>query len=162
MVGNGIGWMIIVLNQIQKSMCKIIIILYILLCNVTYGQECSPFYKPKSYTLDKNKSAAIGYVACLHARGVVAEVGYDKLFLGILAMGQRHHGATYTFLQYEVPFDRFRVYIGPAYKLNHDPRLIIGRVGLDLKLYKKFYATGSILQINQNLNYLHVGFKVLI
>ena len=146
----------------QKSMGKIVIILYTLLCSVAYGQECSPFYKPKSYTLDKNKSAAIGYVACLHARGVVAEVGYDKLFLGILAMGQGHYGATYTFLQYEVSFDKFRVYIGPAYKLNHDPGLIIGRVGIDLKLYKKLYATGSILQINQNLNYLHVGFKTLI
>lgn len=99
-------------------------------------------------------------MACLHARGVVAEVGYDRVFLGLLAMGKGHHGATYTFLQYEFPIRESRIYIGPAYKLNHDPRFIIGRVGLDLKLFKNLYGTASILQVKKDLNYLHVGFKL--
>ena len=143
-------------------MYKIAVILYTLLCSIAYGQECNPYYTPKNYILDKNKSAAIGYVACLHARGIVAEVGYDNVFLGVLAMGQRHYGATYTFLQYEVPFGRSRVYAGPAYRLNNNPNIIIGRVGIDFKIYKRFWVTGSILQIDRNLNYLHVGFKILI
>lgn len=144
-------------------MCKkIILILYILVSSNLYGQECNPYYTPKNYILDKNKSAAIGYVACLHARGVIAEVGYDKMFLGILAMGKGHHGAAYTFLQYEVPFGRSRIYAGPAYRLNHNPSLIIGRAGGDFKIYKKVWATAGVLQINRNLNYLHVGLKIII
>lgn len=141
-------------------MYKITLIICMLLSSIVYGQDCNPFYKPKHYTLDKNKSAAIGYVACMHARGVVAEVGYDKMFLGILAMGKGHHGATYTFLQYEVPFGRSRVYAGPAYRLNHDPTLIMGRAGTDIRIYKRLWLTAGVLQINRNLNYLHVGFKI--
>ncbi len=141
-------------------MCKIAVILYTLLCSIAYGQECNPYYNPKNYILDKNKSAAIGYVACLHARGIVAEVGYDNVFLGVLAMGKGHHGATYTFLQYEVPFGRSRLYGGPAYRLNNNPTLIMGRVGADLKIYKRLWATAGVLQIDRNLNYLHVGLKI--
>lgn len=139
---------------------RIALVLSILITSITFGQDCSPFSKPHHYELDKNKSASIGYVACLHARGVIAEVGYDKMFLGILAMGKGHHGATYTFLQYEVPFGRSRIYGGPAYRLNHNPTLIMGRVGADLKIYKRLWATAGVLQINRNLNYLHVGFKI--
>jgi hypothetical protein len=128
----------------------------------SFGQECSPYRTPKHWELSKAKSGAIGYVACLHARGVVAEVGYDNVFIGVLAMGKGHHGATYSFLQYEFAIRESRIYGGPVYRLNHDPTLIIGRVGGDLKLFSRVYATASILQINRNLNYLHVGLKIVI
>ena len=143
-------------------MYKLIVILYTLLCNIAYGQQCNPYQTPKNYILDQNKSAAVGYVACLHARGVVAEVGYDNVFVGILAMGQGHHGATYSFIQYEVPFGRSRIYGGPAFRLNHNPSLIMGRVGTDLRIYKRLWVSVSVLQINRNLNYLHAGFKTVL
>lgn len=139
---------------------RIAVVLCILISSIAFSQECNPFYKPNHYELDKNKSASIGYVACLHARGVIAEVGYDRMFLGVLAMGKGHHGATYTFLQYEVPFGRSRLYGGPAYRLNQNPTLIMGRAGADLKIYKRLWATAGVLQINRNLNYLHVGLKI--
>jgi len=142
------------------------LLLTLILCigvhNISFGQECNPYKTPKHWELSKAKSGAIGYVACLHAKGVVAEVGYDKMFIGVLAMGEGHHGAAYSFLQYEIPFGRSRLYGGPAYRLNHNPTLIIGRVGGDLKLFSRVYATASILQINRNLNYLHVGLKIVI
>lgn len=143
-------------------MYKLIVILYALLCNIAYTQECNPYKSPNDYILDRNKSAAVGYVACIHATGVVAEVGYDRLFIGILAMGQGHHGAAYSFLQYEIPYGRSRTYIGPAYRLNHNPSLLIGRVGFDYKLYKRVYSSASVIQINRNLNYLHVGLKIIL
>jgi hypothetical protein len=127
-----------------------------------WSQECSPYHNIPTYKLSNNKSGGIGYVACLHAKGVVAEVGYDKLFVGVLAMGQGHHGATYSFLQYEFAIRELRIYGGPAYRLNHNPSLIIGRVGIDVPIYKRLYTTASILQINKNLNYLHVGLKLVI
>lgn len=127
-----------------------------------YGQECSPYRTPKNYILDKNKSGAIGYVACLHARGVVAEVGYNDVFVGILAMGKGHHGATYSFVQYEFAIRELRIYGGPAYRLNNNPSLITGRIGADLKIYKRIWTTTSILQINRNLNYLHIGIKTVL
>ena len=141
---------------------KLIAILYILLCNIAYAQDCSPYKSPKNYLLDHNKSAAIGYVACLHAAGVVAEVGYDRIFAGVLAMGDGHHGATYSFFQYEIPYGRSRMYIGPAYRLNNNPSLLIGRAGFDYRLYKRVYSSASVLQINRNLNYLHVGIKIIL
>ena len=143
-------------------MYKLIVILYALLYNIAYGQQCNPYQTPKNYILDQNKSAAIGYVACLHAAGVVAEVGYDNVFVGVLAMGQGHHGATYSFVQYEVPFGRSRIYAGPAYRLNHDPGLLVGRIGTDLRIYKRLWVSVSVLQINRNLNYLHAGFKTVL
>lgn len=127
-----------------------------------HGQECSPYRTPKNYILDKNKSGAIGYVACLHARGVVAEVGYNDVFVGILAMGKGHHGATYSFVQYEFAIRELRIYGGPAYRLNNNPSLITGRIGADLKIYKRIWTTTSILQINRNLNYLHIGIKTVL
>jgi len=90
----------------------------------------------------------------------VAEVGYDKMFVGVLAMGKGHYGATYSFLQYEYKVNKLRIYGGPAYRLNHNPSLIIGRFGVDIKISKIFYVTGSILQVNSNLNYFHAGIKV--
>lgn len=143
-------------------MYKVAVILYTLLCNIAYGQQCNPYHTPKNYILDQNKSAAIGYVACLHARGVVAEVGYDNVFVGLLAMGEGHHGAAYSFVQYEIPFGRSRIYGGPAYRLNHDPGLLVGRVGTDLRIYKRLWVSVSVLQINRNLNYLHAGFKTVL
>jgi hypothetical protein len=124
------------------------------------GQECNPYHLVPKYELSQKKSAGVGYVACLHARGVVAEVGYDNVFMGVLAMGKGHHGSTYTFLQYEFAIRELRIYGGPAYKLNNDPGLILGRVGADLCLYKGLYGSASILQINRNLNYLHIGLKI--
>ena len=138
------------------------LILHIAIHNISFGQECSPYKTPKHWELSEAKSGAIGYVACLHARGVVAEVGYDKVFVGILAMGQGHHGATYSFLQYEFAIRELRIYGGPAYRLNNNPSLITGRIGADLKIYKRIWTTASILQINRNLNYLHVGLKLVI
>jgi hypothetical protein len=129
---------------------------------VMWSQECSPYRTIPSYNLSSNKSGAIGYVACLHAKGVVAEVGYKNVFTGILAMGQGHHGATYTFLQYEFAIRESRIYLGPAYRLNHNPSLLIGRAGIDVPIYKRLYTTASILQVNKNLNYLHVGLKLVI
>lgn len=126
------------------------------------AQECSPYHPVKNFSLSDKKSGAIGYVACLHARGVVAEVGYDNIFGGILAMGKGHHGSTYTYLQYEFAIRELRIYAGPAYKLNNNPGLIIGRFGADLQLYKPLYATASILQVHKELNYFHFGFKLVI
>lgn len=126
----------------------------------TNTQECYPYHLIPKYEYSDKKSFGLGYVACLHAKGIVAEVGYDKMFVGVLAMGKGHHGATYSFLQYEYEVDRLRIYGGPAYRLNHNPSLIIGRFGIDIKISKIFYVTGSILQVNSNLNYFHAGIKV--
>ena len=141
---------------------KLLLILLIAMCNKGYAQECTPYQSPKNYILDDNKSAAVGYVACLHARGVVAEVGYDNIFVGVLAMGKGHHGATYSFLQYEFAIREVRIYGGPVYKLNHNPGLVIGRAGIDTRMYKRLWLTASVLQINRNLNYLHVGVKAVL
>ncbi len=125
-------------------MRKIIWILLLLSFNLK-SQECSPFYKIPSYELSPNKSAAIGYVACLHARGIVAEVGYSNIYIGLLAMGENHNSDTYTFLQYDYPLKNLRFYEGPAYRI-----------------YKRILGTASILQINPQLNYLHTGFKLIL
>ena len=138
-----------------------IILTLILLTSSISAQECSPYHKVKHIKHNAPKSGGIGYVACLHARGVVAEVGYDNMFIGVLAMGKGHHGSTYTFLQYEFAIRELRIYGGPAYKLNNDPGLVVGRVGADVRLYKSLYGSASVLQINKDLNYLHVGFKII-
>lgn len=124
------------------------------------AQECNPYHIIPKYEYSGNKSFGLGYVACLHARGVVAEVGYDKVFLGLLSMGKGHHGAAYSFVQYDYKVNRFRLYGGPAYRLNNNPQLIIGRAGIDLKMYSDLYTTLSILVINKDLNYIHFGFKI--
>ena len=147
---------------LHTRLYKLLVILLIAICNITYAQECTPYQTPKNWQLDKNKSAAIGYVACFHARGVVAEVGYDRMFVGILAMGEGHQGASYSFLQYEFLIRELRIYGGPVYRLNHDPRLLIGRIGADYRLYKNLYSTFSVLQVNRNLNYIHVGVKAVL
>lgn len=139
---------------------KKIILMLILTALTSKAQECNPYHLIPKYQYSDKKSFGLGYVACLHARGVVAEVGYDNIFVGILAMGQGHHGATYSFLQYEKEIGRARIYGGPAYRLNNDPKLIIGRVGLDYFIYKNVYITISILQVSSNLNYFHAGIKV--
>jgi hypothetical protein len=126
------------------------------------AQECTPFKKIPNYELSPNKSAAIGYVACLHARGIVAEVGYNNIFIGLLAMGENHNSDTYTFLQYEYPLKNIRFYGGPAYRINNNPNILTGRIGFDVRIYKRIWSTVSILQINPQLNYLHVGFKLIL
>jgi len=141
---------------------KKLLVLFLILGSSLKAQECSPFFDIPSYELSNNKSAAIGYVACVHARGVVAEVGYDNVFVGILAMGQGHHGAAYTFLQYEYRIKNVSFYGGPAYRLNHNPSLLIGRVGTDIKIYKRVWGTLSVLQVNTELNYIHFGFKLVL
>ena len=138
---------------------KIILIL-ILAALTSKAQECNPYHLIPKYQYSDKKSFGLGYVACLHARGVVAEVGYDKMFLGVLAMGEGHMGATYSFLQYDYSADRLRLYGGPAYRLNNNPTLIIGRFGIDYMIYKHIYGTLSILVINKDLNYLHYGVKI--
>ena len=126
------------------------------------AQECNPYYPVKDFLLSDKKSGGIGYVACLHARGVVGEVGYNNVFVGVLAMGKGHHGTAYTFLQYEFAIRELKIYGGPAYRLNHNPTLLIGRAGADYQIIKYLYGTFSILQINPNLNYVHVGLKLVI
>jgi hypothetical protein len=139
---------------------KIILIL-MLTCLTAKPQQCNPYHQIHNYDLDKDKSAAIGYVSCIHAMGVVAEVGYDKMFVGVLAMGEGHDGATYGFLQYEYYNGRYRIYAGPSYRLNNQPSLMIGRAGLDVQMYKNIYGTISILQVNRELNYFHYGVKLI-
>ena len=141
-------------------MKKKIILMLMLIALTSKAQECNPYHLIPKYQYSDKKSFGLGYVACLHAKGVVAEVGYDKMFLGVLAMGQGHHGATYSFLQYEKEIGRARIYGGPAYRLNHNPGFILGRVGVDLQLIKNVYCSASVLQVNSNLNYLHVGLKI--
>ena len=136
------------------------IFIILLTCGSLKAQECSPYRNIKNYTLDDSKSAGIGYVACLHARGVVAEVGYDKLFVGVLAMGKGHHNATYGFVQYDVQLERLRIYGGPAYRINNNPKLCIGRVGVDFQMYRWFYASLSLIQVSNDVNYLHYGIKI--
>tara|TARA_B110000285_G_scaffold101546_1_gene115560 strand:+ start:1217 stop:1645 length:429 start_codon:yes stop_codon:yes gene_type:complete len=126
------------------------------------AQECTPFRKIPNYELSSNKSASIGYVACLHARGVVAEVGYKNIFIGFLAMGENHQSDAYTFLQYEYRLKGISFYGGPAYRVNNSPKLLIGRIGIDIKLYKRIWGTASILQLNPQLNYLHSGLKIVL
>ena len=133
----------------------------VLATTLTKGQECSPYHRIPHYKQPNTKSAGLGYVSCFHARGVVAEVGYDNMFVGLLAMGEGHHGAAYGFVQYDVQFDRWRVYGGPAYRLNHDPALLIGRAGVDFRIYEYIYGSASVLQVRQNLNYLHIGLKLI-
>jgi len=141
---------------------KNLIWIFLLLSFNLKAQECSPFYKIPSYELSPNKSASIGYVACIHARGVVAEVGYKNIFIGILAMGENHQSDTYTFLQYEYQLKKISFYIGPAYRLNNSSTLLVGRTGIDIKLYKRIWITASILQVNPKLNYLHSGLKLVL
>lgn len=139
-----------------------LILLLLSLSSFLFSQECSPYYPIKSFELSKVKHAGVGYVACLHARGLLAEVGYDNTFIGVLAMGKGHHHSTYSYLQYEFAIRELRIYGGPAYRLNNDPQLLIGRVGADYPIYKPLHATFSLLQINNNLNYIHIGFKLVL
>lgn len=143
-------------------MKKFLSIVLLTLSTVVTGQDCSPFRKVPSYELSKNKSAALGYVACIHATGILAEVGYSKVFGGVLVMGVNHNNSAYTFLQYEERFKRFTLYGGPAYRLNNESSILIGRIGTDIRLYKRIWFTGSLLQINRRLNYSHFGLKVVI
>jgi len=140
---------------------KLLIILTLLSISLK-GQECLPFHSIPSYELSPSKSAAIGYVACLHARGVVAEVGYKNTFIGILAMGENHDNDTYTFAQYEYQLKNSSFYMGPVYRLNNNPSLLFGRIGTDIKLYKRVWVTMSILQVNPTLNYFHIGTKLIL
>ncbi len=140
---------------------KKLIVILILITLTSNAQECNPYFGINNYELDKSKSAGIAYVACVHATGVAAEVGYDNVFVGVLAMGGGHNGATYGYIHYEYYTDLYRVYAGPAYRLNNDPALMIGRVGIDVKAYKNFYITFSLLQVTTNLNYFHYGVKVI-
>ena len=142
-------------------MKKILILFLILSFNIN-AQECAPFSIPPSYELSKNKSAAIGYVACLHATGIVAEVGYKNTFLGVLVMDNNHQNDTYSFLQYEYQKKDISFYGGPAYRINNNPSLLIGRLGTDIRLYKRMWSTFSILQINPQLNYFHTGLKIIL
>ena len=141
---------------------KRIIVLFLFLTSSLKAQECSPFYKIPSYELSNNKSSAIGYVACFHAMGVVGEVGYKNIFVGILAMGENHDQDSYIFLQYEHQLKNISFYGGPAYRLNNKPSLLIGRVGTDIRLYKRIWATFSVIQVNTELNYVHFGLKLVL
>ena len=138
-----------------------IILMLMLNCLTSKSQECSPYRTIPNYEFDKSKSAALGYVACLHARGVVAEVGYDNMFVGVLAMGEGHSGATYGYLQYEYYNGRYRIYAGPSYRLNNQPILCIGRAGLDFQIQGCVYASLSVIQVNKDVNYLHYGVKII-
>ena len=122
--------------------------------------ECSPYFRIPSYELSKVKHYSLGYLACIHATGVVAEVGYDKIFVGVLAMGKGHHYTTYSYLQYEYLIGRARLYGGTAYRLNNNPSLLIGRVGIDVKFYRGLHGSLALLQVNPDLNYLHFGLKI--
>ena len=126
------------------------------------AQECSPYFDIPTYELSSKKSASIGYVACLHAGGVVAEVGYDNVFVGVLAMGGGHNNETYSFIQYDFVYPNVRFYGGPVYRIVQNPSLLIGRFGTDFKLYSRLWGTASILQVNTNLNYFHFGVKLVI
>ena len=92
----------------------------------------------------------------------MAEVGYKNIFIGFLAMGENHQSEAYTFLQYEYRLKGISFYGGPAYRVNNSPKLLIGRVGIDIKLYKRIWGTASILQLNPQLNYLHSGLKIVL
>ena len=76
-------------------------------------------------------------------------------------MGKRHHNDVYSYLQYEFAIRESRIYIGPAYRLNNNPSLLIGRMGIDYQIYKPLYTTLSLLQINNKLNYVHIGLKLV-
>lgn len=142
---------------------KLLLIILLLITSIKgVAQECSPYHDIPEWETDGKKLGGIGYVSCFHARGVVAEVGYNNIFIGVLAMGQGHHGATYSFLQYEFTTHELRIYGGPVYRLNHDPSLLIGRLGADYKLYRNLYFTFSVLQVSTELNYLHLGLKLMI
>ena len=65
-----------------------IILMLMLIAFTSKAQECNPYHLIPKYQYSDKKSFGLGYVSCLHARGVVAEVGYDKMFLGVLAMGE--------------------------------------------------------------------------
>ncbi len=142
----------------MKSKITLILMLSFL---IGKSQQCNPYHQIHNYEFDKIKSAAIGYVSCIHAMGVVGEVGYDKMFAGVLAMGKGHKGATYGYLQYEYYNKRYRVYGGPAYRLNNNPTMMIGRIGIDYELYKNIYGSISLLQVSRNLNYFHYGVKLI-
>ena len=123
-------------------------------------KECNPYFEIPKYELSDVKHYSMGYLACIHATGLIAEVGYDNMFVGVLAMGKGHHHTAYTFFQYEYLLDGARVYIGPAYRLNNNPSLLIGRFGIDVKIYKGLHGSLALLQVNQYLNYLHFGLKL--
>lgn len=142
----------------------LLLLLLVLSGYATQGQsiECSPYFTIPKYELSKSKSAGIAYVSCIHARGVSAEVGYDKAFIGIVAMGKKHHNASYIFLQYEHTYKRITFFAGPTYRINNNPQFVIGRAGIDYQIYKRIYLQAFILQINPQLNYANLGIKTLL
>lgn len=141
---------------------KKILLLLLLVSNTVIGQECNPFFDIPSYELSKNKSAAIGYVSCFHARGVVAEVGYKNAFVGALTMGENHNQDTYVFFQFEDQFKNISVYGGPIYRINNNPSLLICRAGFDIRLYKRMWGTFSVIQVNPRFQYAHFGLKLVL
>jgi len=138
-----------------------ILALLLLLSFSVQGQECSPYHKPTSYTLDSDIVYALGYARCIHAGAVIAQVGYKNYMIGTQLVDKGHHNSAYTFLEYNYPItDYLRIYAGPLYRINNTPSLCVGRFGVDLNLYRGFGVTGSIIQINSNLNYAYLGLKL--
>lgn len=124
--------------------------------------ECSPFFPVNNYQTNEDVLFSVGYVSCIHARGVNYEIGTENVQIGTILMGKNHHNSAYIYTQYTQDFDSFRVYIGPVYRLNNDPVLGIGRIGSDVQIYASLYLTLSLLQINSDLSYLYFGLKLII
>lgn len=129
-----------------------------LLTSQTY---CSPYHGIDRYDVNQDVMFGLGYVACLHSGGVVAEAGTKRVQVGTILMGQGHHNTAYGFIAVAGSYKNFRGYVGPLYRINNDPALLIGRCGIDVQVYEQLYGTISVNQINTNLNYLLLGLKLI-
>jgi hypothetical protein len=123
--------------------------------------ECSPFFSVNTYQTNDDVLFSIGYISCIHARGVNYEIGTKDMQIGTILMGKNHHNSAYIYTQYTQDFDSFRVYVGPIYRLNNDPVLGIVRLGSDVQIYESVYLTLSLLQMNPDLSYLYFGLKLI-
>ena len=124
------------------------------------SQECNPIHRIPKYELSSEKTLGVGYVSCFHAKALITEVGYKNFFGGFVIVGKGHHSNAYMFLSYEIEYERLLLYAGPALRINNDPSILIGRFGIDYRLIKSIYATGSVIQVSRNLNYAYIGVKI--
>lgn len=123
-------------------------------------QNCSPYHTIPKYELSESKLISVGYVSCFHEQGILIEVGHEPISIGTLLMGKHHDNSAYTYLQYEHQINKAILFIGPAYRINNEPTLLIGRIGFDYIIITHLSITLSILQINPQLNYTFFGAKI--
>lgn len=141
---------------------KISIVLFTLSL-FSYGQECSIYKNTDSWKISKDVLFNISYVSCFHAEGVVTSFEYSDIETGFHIMDKGHHNASYFFSGYNfVSKEKLKLNAGILYRMNNQPSLMLCHWGGNIRLYKSFWFTARVLQVNKNVSYLNVGLKVSI